>query len=262
MIIVMIKALFIDFDNTLYSHFSGQIPISAIKALQKVDKRGVKIFLDTGRPIDELKLFNLDDINFTGYILKNSQEIYDENYCLIESYDIEGKLKEEIIKMFNNKVLPVILCNTKGSYINYIDDTVKEVLKKFSTEPPEISEYKNDSFNMATVYVKDENEEKEKLNRLKDIAEISHWNPHGLSIVPKGMDKIFGIKYMLDKYQLKNEEVICFGDGHNDISMLEYATNSVAMGNASEDVKTKAKFVTTDIDEDGILNALKHYELI
>lgn len=258
----MIKAVFIDFDNTLYSHFTGQIPISAIKALQEIDKKGVKIFLDTGRPINELKLFNLDDINFTGYILKNSQEIYDHNYKLLESYDIEGKLKEEIIKMFNDKVLPVNLCNTKGSYINYVDDTVNKVLKIFSTKPPEISEYKNDSFNMATVYVKDENEEKEKLNHLVDIAEITHWNPHGISIVPKGMDKIYGIKYMLNKFNLKNEEAICFGDGHNDISMLEYSINSVAMGNASDEVKAKAKYVTSDIDDDGILNALKHYKLI
>lgn len=259
---MMIKAIFIDFDNTLYSHFSGQIPVSTIKALQEIDKKNVKIFLDTGRPINELKLFNLDEINFTGYILKNSQEIYDHNFNLLESFDIEGKLKQEIIKMFVDKVLPVNLCNTKGSYINYIDDTVKKVLKLFSTEPPEISEYKNDSFNMATIYVKDINEENEKLNHLKDIAELTHWNPHGISVVPKGMDKIYGIKYMLEKYQLKNEEIICFGDGHNDISMLEFATNGVAMGNASDDVKDKASYVTTHIDEDGIENALKHYGLV
>ena len=61
---------------------------------------------------------------------------------------------------------------------------------------------------------------------------------------------------------LKEDEIITFGDGHNDIPMLRMCPYSVAMGNAIEEVKENAAYVTTDIDDDGIYNALKHFQII
>ena len=55
---------------------------------------------------------------------------------------------------------------------------------------------------------------------------------------------------------------MAFGDGGNDVSMLRYAGIGVAMGNANDDVKAHADYVTTSIDEDGVANALKHFGLI
>ena len=55
---------------------------------------------------------------------------------------------------------------------------------------------------------------------------------------------------------------MAFGDGGNDISMLQHAGLGVAMGNAKEEVKQKADYVTTSVDEDGIANALKHFGII
>ena len=60
----------------------------------------------------------------------------------------------------------------------------------------------------------------------------------------------------------RREEIIAFGDGGNDVDMLEYAGIGVAMGNAGEDVKAAADYVTTAIDDDGIFNALKHFNVI
>lgn len=55
---------------------------------------------------------------------------------------------------------------------------------------------------------------------------------------------------------------MAFGDGGNDISMLEYVGIGVAMGNANPPVKERADFVTKDIDDDGIEYALRHFGLI
>ena len=57
-------------------------------------------------------------------------------------------------------------------------------------------------------------------------------------------------------------ECIAFGDGGNDISILRAAGIGVAMGNAADGVKASADYVTTHIDDDGIANAFRHFELI
>ena len=56
--------------------------------------------------------------------------------------------------------------------------------------------------------------------------------------------------------------MMAFGDGGNDIEMLRYAGIGVAMGNADDAVKAAADYVTTSVDDDGIMNALKHFGLI
>ena len=55
---------------------------------------------------------------------------------------------------------------------------------------------------------------------------------------------------------------MAFGDGENDIDMIRYAGIGVAMGNGIKNLKSAADYITTDIDDDGIENALKHFGLI
>ena len=64
------------------------------------------------------------------------------------------------------------------------------------------------------------------------------------------------------KQKLECDRLVVFGDGKNDIDMFEYTKISVAMGNADDDVKKASDYVTDDIDEDGLYNALKHFEII
>ena len=72
----------------------------------------------------------------------------------------------------------------------------------------------------------------------------------------KTVDKI------IEYFGISLNETMAFGDGGNDISMLQHAGLGVAMGNAKEEVKQKADYVTTSVDEDGIANALKHFGII
>ena len=57
-------------------------------------------------------------------------------------------------------------------------------------------------------------------------------------------------------------DAVAFGDGENDLDMLKAVQLGIAMGNGEEQVKQIADYVTSDINEDGIYNACKHYKLI
>jgi len=61
---------------------------------------------------------------------------------------------------------------------------------------------------------------------------------------------------------LDTQYTMAFGDGGNDSSMIRKAGIGVAMGNALESLKQEADYITTSVDEDGILNALRHFNLI
>lgn len=63
-------------------------------------------------------------------------------------------------------------------------------------------------------------------------------------------------------YGITEQEIIAFGDAENDLDMIEFAGIGVAMGNAKDEVKAVADYVTTDVDENGIWNACKYFGLI
>ena len=71
------------------------------------------------------------------------------------------------------------------------------------------------------------------------------------------------LKIIVNKYlNISKAECIAFGDGHNDAEMVKFVGLGIAMGNALEKVKVASDYVTSDIDDDGIYNALKHFNII
>ena len=88
------------------------------------------------------------------------------------------------------------------------------------------------------------------------------WHPAFTDITAKGADKGEGIKAMADYLGFDSQYTIAFGDGGNDASMTKAAGIGVAMGNALESLKQKADYTTTSVDDDGVLNALRHFNLI
>ncbi len=74
--------------------------------------------------------------------------------------------------------------------------------------------------------------------------------------------KTAGIQKLLEHYRLSADSIMAFGDDNNDVDMLEFAQIGAAMGNTSKKAKEVADYVTTDIDNDGIANALKHFHLL
>ena len=104
--------------------------------------------------------------------------------------------------------------------------------------------------------------EEEKFLSVMPNCVWTRWHPKGLDILPKGDAKADGIRATMELYGLTREEIIAFGDGDNDLSMFALAGTAVAMGNASDAVKSAADHVTDTVENDGACQALRHFGLL
>ncbi len=99
---------------------------------------------------------------------------------------------------------------------------------------------------------------REEINKIHSIECSKSWH-NNIEIMNKGVSKAEAVKHLGKIFDVKREEIICFGDNENDISMLSYAGLGIAMGNANEIVKKNADYVTTTNDEDGVARALHKF---
>ncbi len=90
----------------------------------------------------------------------------------------------------------------------------------------------------------------------------SRWTPLFADVNPMGLSKKVGIDIFCKHFGIDLENTMAFGDGGNDITMLKHVHLGVAMGNANPEVKAIADYVTDDVDNDGIWNALKHFQVL
>lgn len=88
------------------------------------------------------------------------------------------------------------------------------------------------------------------------------WHPYVVNVLETDVSKSQAIVKVLEYFKINPSEAMAFGDGDNDIDMLETVGVGVAMENGSQRLKEIADFVTKKSDEDGVEFALRHYNLI
>ncbi|MGP1487462.1 MAG: HAD-IIB family hydrolase, partial [Peptostreptococcus stomatis] len=150
-------------------------------------------------------------------------------------------------------------------YINIINERVLSFREKiggtgYDTHVEDLSRIYRKKTYQLLAYI-DERDEKEFLDHIPNCKAM-RWCPEFADIVIADGGKDKGIESLLDYLNISREDCMAFGDGGNDISMLEYVGSGVAMGNANPPVKLIADFVTKDIDDDGIEYALKHFGVL
>ena len=257
----MIKIVFLDFDGTTYSHQQKKIPDSTIDAINKLHQNNILVFLCTGRTYCEINTFDISKLYYDGMILTNGQLIVDKNGDIIYEEPVTGLLKEKLLEIYNAKKLSIFLTCKDDIFLNIISDVVITALHDVSSSVPEIKPYNNESFYMACAFY-DNDEQLHEFEKLQDIAQITNWHQNAIDIVPKGVSKSSGIDKLLKLYNLDISNTLAVGDGDNDLDMLKHCHIGIAMGNSIKEIKDITDYVTDDIDDDGLYNALKHYKLI
>ena len=91
-------------------------------------------------------------------------------------------------------------------------------------------------------------------------AQVFRSEPYFLEITPKNVDKAYSLKHLLPILGIRREELVCCGDGFNDVSMIQFAGLGVAMANAQEKVKERADYITErNNDQDGIAEVIEKF---
>jgi len=147
-----------------------------------------------------------------------------------------------------------------NKYINFIDETTQEILDEVHCATPPICDYHGEKIYQAMAFVP--KHQKELLDAVLDECAITSWHESGIDLIPLGGGKSKGIQQFLDANHMKVEETMAFGDGDNDVDMLEFVGIGVAMGNGTKKAKAAADYVTDTVDNNGVEKALRHFGVI
>lgn len=256
----MIKIVFFDIDGTLLPNESKEIPESTKKAIALLQQKGIKCVIATGRNRMEMENLPLNDLSFDAYLTMNGQLVFDKEYNIIDKHPISKEEMDVLAAIFKAKKIPFEFIGEKRRYINYVDDTVRFVRETTNGTVADIGKYRGENIYQINGFV--DQKTRELLDDFLDYCDITSWNDQGIDIISKGGGKATGIKNFIEKFGYAVEETMAFGDGENDIGMLQTVGVGVSMGNGKDKVKEAADYVTDDVDKDGIYNALKHFELI
>lgn len=252
----MIKAIFFDIDGTLVSFQTHRIPESAKKAISRLREMGIKVFIATGRHWRVIN--NLDGLEFDGYITLNGSCCYVGKDKVIYRRVIPQSVIRRLLELEKgDEKFPCIFVEENGMFMNYSNDKAQEVFRLLNFPEPPLRDAKEaletEIFQLIAFF---REEQEEHIMQQLPGCEATRWNPLFTDVIPAGGSKRIGMEKILTYFGLRREECMAFGDGGNDIPMLEYAGVGVAMGNARAEVRQTADFVTKGVDEDGIAFAL------
>ncbi len=257
-------ALFFDIDGTLVSFKTHEIPLSTIHALTQAKANGSRVYIATGRP--PVIITNLGSIAslIDGYITTNGALCYvgNEMVCCqpIPKEDIMTCVEDAKAKGYSLIVVgrkDVAVLDPTGD----VDRIFRQMLavREFNQASP-LEEVLQQDVLQLTPFVPAAYES-DLLARMPHCVS-GRWHPEFTDITANGADKGKGIIAMARHEGFEPCNTIAFGDGGNDTSMILQAGIGIAMGNAIDGLKQQADYITTSVDDDGILHALRHFNVI
>ena len=262
----MIKAIFFDVDGTLLSFQTHHVPASTVEALKTLRRKGVKLFVASGRRMADIEQARLPDV-FDGYVTVNGGRCLLADGMVVFERFIPSRDIEALIAIQDTPhAFPCILVTEEKLYINFVNDDVAQLGRQLNLPMPRPESLEKwidvarSGVSQMLWFVSPEKQERV-MSRFPG-CHIQRWSPLFGDVVPDGVSKDVGIARIVNYLDIRLEDTMAFGDGGNDISMLHAVGTGVAMGNSPDAVKRAADFVTASVDQDGIALALEHFGLL
>lgn len=257
----MIKAIFFDIDGTLVSFKTHEVPVEAVKAINDLRKKGIKVFIATGRHFSSIN--NLGDLQFDGYITLNGGYCFSGDYVIYKHNIPRKDINMLLDYLEHEESFPCTFVREHDLVMNFESEATEHIFTMLNFPKPPIGDLreaaKEDIYQLVAFF--DKSQEENIMNIISG-CEATRWYPSFADVVPAGSSKRIGIDKVIEYFGISLDETMAFGDGGNDIAMLEHAGIGIALGNADDKVKNSADYVTTSVDDGGVVNALKHFGLL
>lgn len=254
------KIIFIDCDGTLFDVPRGMPKVSGKSkyAIMELVKNGHLVFIASGR----CKCLIPEDVastNPTGFITANGAYAYTKDEVIFQK-DLKQESVDEIIN-YCDKVNGV--CYLESQDYIYTKDLNSPLHKRFVETWGIDSSIFTDKFNKNDKYqlmMSAFNNEDECYEFEKNLSgKIDFRKQYGFTsydISDYGLDKGYGVKKILDYYNIDKKDAYAFGDGLNDIEMLQAVGESYAVENGNPKVKALAKNIAPDVLDDGFYQVM------
>lgn len=259
MVITMRKLIFFDIDGTLTSSkVHGKIPDSTREAIQRLEANGHFVALATGRATFRARDFQRE-IGISNMVCEGGNGVVINNEVI--SYE---PLNQKIAKSIYEEALKLnigVAVSTTDSRLRFTPN------KRFIEDAGDFSDFMDvvvkEDFDFTTtgqirrLFLTLSQEDEKHMKSIQDIGIMRYKGDQFIIVEPD--DKYKGVRKIVEYFNEDETNVVVFGDGLNDRKMFQDAPFSIAMGNAIDELKEMADYITGDSDEDGILEACEHF---
>ncbi|MDF9841701.1 MULTISPECIES: Cof-type HAD-IIB family hydrolase [unclassified Paenibacillus] len=260
-----IKLIAVDMDGTFLNKEMGYDKERFAKQYAKMKEQGIRFVVASGNQYYQLKSFFGEIQDEISYVAENGAFIVDQGQEVsavdIPKQDVQLVLKE----LVSNNKFQIVLCGKESAYVlDSVSDTFFTIVNKYYHRLKRVKSFDevNDQILKFALSCPDE-----ETLQLKDLLQSSIGNTvtpvssgHGyIDLIAPKFHKASGIQLLQDKWDIKDDETMAFGDGGNDIEMLRHVKYSFAMENGSDEVKEAAKYMAPANINSGVLEVIDQY---
>ena len=255
-----IKIIFFDIDGTLVNPQTGCISGQTKDTLNRLQEKGFRLFIATGRPPASLP--DLTGVRFDGFITVNGSLCYTDREVIYHT----PMTPEAVRKVIENAAelgRPVSVAGRNRLSANGWDPDLADYYRLAGLELTV-----DDNFDAACredvyqIMIGCREADHPAIIRGAEGVDITFSCDRAADVIPAGSGKAAAILKVLEYYHLEPAQAMAFGDGCNDMEMLQTVGTGVAMGNADPRVKAVANDVCAPVWEEGIYQYCADHGLI
>ncbi|HHV58688.1 MAG TPA: HAD family phosphatase [Clostridiaceae bacterium] len=260
------KLMAVDIDGTLLDN-NDVLTKYTIDTVRRGVEKGLIFTLSTGRPVQGVQeIIRALGLNFPVITYNGAKVVMGESREILYEKKLSFNDVKTIVELGQKFGTSIMVWDEDRLFANPLN----EKAEKYST----ISGVEPEAFENAEIFKNGATkilwyDEVELINKYKDIVgsfisgDVNYHTsrPYFLEFVDKRASKAIAMEKLGEHFGISREEMIAVGDGYNDLSMIKYAGLGVAMGNAPDDIKESADFVTLSNDEDGVAHVISKFIL-
>ena len=250
----MIRAAFFDIDGTLLSFRTHRVSEGTVRAFDLLHRHGVRTFIASGRPESLIPPMPL---HFDGYCTMNGGYVFVGDQVLVR-HSIPQDETDRWLRHCQENNLSTMVFTEHEMFACNINSAAMLLRDQLEFEMPPIvpveTLFGREAFQLIAVVPPQSDAT---LQQMLPHCRMPRWCEYFTDVIHRDNSKAIGIDSLCRHFGIRQEETISFGDGANDIEMLEWTGIGIAMGNAADVVKEHADRVTTSVDDEGILRAVE-----